>query len=315
MIGISILGKVHKKKEICQDSFCCFSSLKNKVSALMVSDGAGSYSYSNYGSSILCAEIINKISLSEINLLKKNEWWIETIYKIRSLLEQKIIANQKLHIKEFSATLLGCVIFNEEKLVLTVHIGDGHIVGFEGDKGKILSLPENGEYAGETVFFTRENFEKHLRINIFPIGNLSSFFLFTDGIDPISIKNQKISNVFLPPLNKYLLNDQISDEIKYKAVNSKLIEAAQLGYCYDDMTLVWHKSNFMEFDTYESQFKKRYDYIPEENTYISTQDNKLKKLPKNIPEENVYMTAHWTIYLSLLCAIGSLCLLINGAFL
>ena len=41
----------------------------------------------------------------------------------------------------------------------------------------------------------------------------------------------------------------------------------------------------MKFDTYDIQFKKRYDYIPEENTHISTQDNKLKKLPRNIPEE------------------------------
>ena len=82
MIGISIIGKVHKKKETCQDSFCCFSSLNNNISAFMVSDGAGSYPYSNYGSSILCEEIINEISVAKVSLVKQNEWWIKTIYKI-----------------------------------------------------------------------------------------------------------------------------------------------------------------------------------------------------------------------------------------
>lgn len=39
-----------------------------------------------------------------------------------------------------------------------------------------------------------------------------------------------------------------------------------------------------------------------------------KTLPKNVPAENVYMTAHWTVYVSYGCLLGSLYLLINGAF-
>ena len=43
-------------------------------------------------------------------------------------------------------------------------------------------------------------------------------------------------------------------------------------------------------------------------------DNKEKKIPNHIPKENVYMTAHWMVYVSYACLLGSLYLLINGAF-
>ena len=43
-------------------------------------------------------------------------------------------------------------------------------------------------------------------------------------------------------------------------------------------------------------------------------DNSEKKIPNHIPKENVYMTAHWMIYVSYACFLGSLYLLINGAF-
>ena len=39
-----------------------------------------------------------------------------------------------------------------------------------------------------------------------------------------------------------------------------------------------------------------------------------KNIPKHIPKENVYMTAHWMVYVSYACLLGSLYLLINGAF-
>ena len=41
---------------------------------------------------------------------------------------------------------------------------------------------------------------------------------------------------------------------------------------------------------------------------------KSKNIPKHIPKENVYMTAHWMVYVSYACLLGSLYLLINGAF-
>ena len=41
---------------------------------------------------------------------------------------------------------------------------------------------------------------------------------------------------------------------------------------------------------------------------------KFKNIPKHIPKENVYMTAHWMVYVSYACLLGSLYLLINGAF-
>ena len=43
-------------------------------------------------------------------------------------------------------------------------------------------------------------------------------------------------------------------------------------------------------------------------------NKKQKPLPKNVPAENVYMSTHWTIYISYGCLLGSVYLLINGAF-
>ena len=41
---------------------------------------------------------------------------------------------------------------------------------------------------------------------------------------------------------------------------------------------------------------------------------KNKNIPKHIPKENVYMKAHLMVYVSYACLLGSLYLLINGAF-
>ena len=43
-------------------------------------------------------------------------------------------------------------------------------------------------------------------------------------------------------------------------------------------------------------------------------ENQIKKRPEHVHDENVYMTTHWSVYLGYICALGTLYLLINGAF-
>ena len=83
MFAKLITGKNHiKKSEVCQDNWRAYYSINNKLTILVLSDGAGSSKKSNIGSKLICEEIINECSNYTIKEVKDREWWIKLIKNV-----------------------------------------------------------------------------------------------------------------------------------------------------------------------------------------------------------------------------------------
>jgi hypothetical protein len=89
--------------------------------------------------------------------------------------------------RAFASTLVMLVATGES--VLTVHVGDGAVVGRSGgDDWSTLSAPENGEYASMTYFLTDDPAPR-LRISRFS-GAFTALAVFSDGIENLVLDHK-----------------------------------------------------------------------------------------------------------------------------
>ena len=83
-------------------------------------------------------------------------------------------------ITKMSSTML-CVAVKDGKAVVC-HIGDGVIGALTDDGVKIVSKPDNGEFASTTYFIASSVASEHLRIQKFPLNGEHAFFMMSDGV-------------------------------------------------------------------------------------------------------------------------------------
>lgn len=151
----------------------------------IVCDGAGSAEFGGEGAWIACRTL--KVALrqhfqSRTGLPSDDDVWI-LIDLTRDRLGQAAEKRARSR-KAFASTLL--VVAEIDGQVLTVHVGDGAVVGRSVESGWVtLSHPENGEYASATYFLTDDPLPK-LRISR-PAGEYSGFAVFSDGIENLAL--------------------------------------------------------------------------------------------------------------------------------
>jgi hypothetical protein len=88
--------------------------------------------------------------------------------------------------RDFACTLVAVIA--DAKQAVTVHIGDGAIVG-RSDNGSLqtLSTPDHGEYASTTYFLTDERVDgSSLRIRRH-LGGYTSLALMSDGLERLAL--------------------------------------------------------------------------------------------------------------------------------
>jgi len=176
--NISVIGKGHLKlNKVCQDHS---KKYEKKINILTLADGAGSKSHSHIASKLLTKEICK--------YLKKNFDKIyegEYIYVRENLMTYLL---EKLKNKQYSLSLnsidqlastLLFVAIKDNKFI-TGHIGDGVIGYVKNDELKVISKPENGEYANST-YFIHPKFKNMLRLGKGELKNITGFILMTDG--------------------------------------------------------------------------------------------------------------------------------------
>lgn len=162
VLGVSILGRSHKEKQVpCQD-FHMFRDCGNGWHVFVLSDGAGSAKLSEFGSQKTCQTVLNYVCelISEKQWNEKNyeptelEWYIE----IRSIFEKtklyfRDIANMSDFAteKDYSSTIMVCV--KTPSMLLSAHIGDGRM-GYRDEDclWHSLIVPHKGEEANQTIF-------------------------------------------------------------------------------------------------------------------------------------------------------------------
>ena len=219
IVAASKRGRSHSQEAKPRDDHFKLSHVDNGWYIMAVADGAGSAKYSREGSRLACEEVVNYCTLQLLNCkpfeeavclynLPKDESENEArkivgdyIYKIvgtAAFKAHKAInaeAALKQHPpKQYATTLLLaiCKKFDFGWFIATFWVGDGAICLYDKEKhtSKILGIPDEGEYAGQTRFLTMPDiftdstsFYKRLRFNI--VDDFTALFLMSDGVsDP-----------------------------------------------------------------------------------------------------------------------------------
>lgn len=198
--GGSVMGKYHIDHNIpCQDAHYV-DKLEGCWQIAVVSDGAGSYENSHYGSQYIVANMASTI----IKYLKKYKWFnkgslptrknwrnisIKTIKDLRKQL--KVYAKEEgFPFSSLGATVI--VMIFSPKGCLTFHVGDGRCaVLTKSDEWIPTSVPFMGDEAGSTVFLTTSWLLKHQDdcIKTFIIRKpLKAIVALSDGMENYSFQ-------------------------------------------------------------------------------------------------------------------------------
>lgn len=220
----------------CQDA----SAFQHRGEWLMavVCDGAGSAASSHVGSTVICAQVIEKLSaqadvLASLDAADFDSLITEILGEVRDGLDAHArIA--KADLRDYAATVVGAVMGPTHGWFF--HIGDGLGVARHAD-GDTLSLPENGEYANETYFLSGSQWRDHLRIT--PIDQPTSrLMLMSDGAMPFVMAkgHQAVYAPFVDPVERFLRD--ADENVGAKALAATLDDPRTCEITSDDKTLL-----------------------------------------------------------------------------
>lgn len=219
IVAASKRGRSHAQEGKPRDDHFKMKHTDNGWYIMAVADGAGSAKFSREGSRIACEESVN-FCIVQLNSNKEFENAIarydelkgegendarkivgDYIYKIvgtAAFKAHKAInaeaAMAKNQPKQYATTLLLtiCKKFPFGWFLASFWVGDGAICLYDrqAHTAKILGVPDEGEYAGQTRFLTMPEIFKdaaslyqRLRFNI--VNDFTALFLMTDGVsDP-----------------------------------------------------------------------------------------------------------------------------------
>lgn len=196
VVGASVVGKSHLDNipPFCQDSHCLEGDGKNPHWGIaVVCDGAGSATYSHYGSQFVAEKtseffkkIVKKLGWYK-GVLPTQERWHDAAKQVLSEVRRnlELYANKEnIEFKALACTVI-VVIFSPAGLLVT-HIGDGR-GGYRNDKGEWKSFltPFKGEEANQTVFITSDiwsDTNKYIESRIIT-ERITAFVLMSDGCE------------------------------------------------------------------------------------------------------------------------------------
>ena len=239
IIASSITGPSHLNRgEKCQDHFNFFSKNENFIG--IISDGAGSKDYGKIGARIICDSFVD--IFKKTNYRNAEEKIIKAIKlaRKRAILHRMNKTKSSGNLSDFSATLLGVMMFKNKGYFF--HIGDGAAIGFNHEELENFStsMPHNGKYSNETFFYTMNDWQNHLRIT--PIENFNRIVLMSDGVSNFAFKKKtnELENNFIKPIDSFLSNTKLKSKAVIALKNTLNNKEAQ-KLSSDDKTLLWAK--------------------------------------------------------------------------
>jgi hypothetical protein len=205
-IGACSTGSSHIRAGTgCQDSASCMDLAAEDGSVLLavVSDGAGSATFSSIGSRLVVAGFVRSV-VSHLRKDRRGEdlseqhvrQWLDDV---RDRIFQAAEALNTVP-RQLAATLVGAIVWPDRAIVC--HVGDGACVLKQRDSEtwEVPSWPAHGEYASSTFFVTDDPEPKldFIRVD----GEFSDVAVFSDGIERLALDfhNKTASERFFNPM-------------------------------------------------------------------------------------------------------------------
>ncbi len=261
-IACSEIGTSHQKSGLpCQD-YTEFIRLNDggktadngEIIIGAVSDGAGSFKYSDVGSKLAVETALNTLQLwpkwlkekqkdSSPEILKESaeKAFAKTFREVKEAFDKKA-GEKSCSPKDFSCTLL--VVVTTPNWLAAMQIGDGFIVTKKPESEyQLLFHPSKGEYANETTFVTASNALEKMQVKTL-FGKQKFICVASDGLERIAINlkdwqpHPGFFEMFekaleIRPENEEKLSTQ--DWLKSDAVNKKTDDDKTILLC-------WHES-------------------------------------------------------------------------
>ena len=158
---------------------------------MAVSDGAGSGRYSQFGSQAACAAGVASLARQ----LDRNRAIAVKGHLLRSALQRAVRSARRsvidtahrsagaANVNDYACTVM--LVLASERLVGVAHVGDGCVVAGDGDEWRLLSKPDNGEFANETKFLT--NPRNLPRIAVTSGSGVRCVAAITDGLQDVAL--------------------------------------------------------------------------------------------------------------------------------
>ena len=191
-VGVSLRGSSHvKTDQPCQDVHA-FALLPRETLVAAVADGAGTAALAEVG-----AELAVKAAVETLReRLEKDpltdapeEAWRTLLHEaMRAALEavEREAATRGTPGRDFACTL-GVAVARPD-MVAAVQVGDGSVVGADGD-GAVFSIlrPVSGEYLNETTFLISPGALEQIQFARHT-GKISRLAMLTDGLQMLALK-------------------------------------------------------------------------------------------------------------------------------
>lgn len=151
------------------------------VQVLCLADGAGSASHSEFGAQAVvdegCAALLERFddfAASDDGAGVKVEFLDRLLSKVASVADR-----HNLELRDLASTFL-CVAVSGNKFV-GAHIGDGVIGYLKDGELKVISAPDNNEFANQTTFVTSSRAAESMRLFRGSLDGIAGFILMSDG--------------------------------------------------------------------------------------------------------------------------------------
>ena len=173
--------------EPCQD-YAAFAS-SNDVYVVCLADGAGTRRQSQHGAQAIVEGTTRYLThcFDRLFSMEDKEKVAHIVKLLRNILT-KAARENKCRPRDLASTFLAVAV--KEDRFIAMHVGDGVIGASCKDGLKVISMPENGEYANTTVFTTAADLSEHVRIQSGNVSSVAGFILMSDGAsDTLHVHN------------------------------------------------------------------------------------------------------------------------------
>ena len=242
--GASVIGKQHEQAGgQCEDAWSCARRALQRgheVVAVCLSDGAGSAANGRAGARIVSRALAYWLVANADKVIggTANDQKRVIVSPLKRVLRRAALRNGAT-LRSYACTVVATLTTTDGRW-LTVHIGDGAIVGAFAGTLRIVSAPQKGEFANETFFVTDDDSLESVQIQSGEAGDPDpppeAFALFTDGIEGLLINRRtgEISRV-LADMFGWLKNNAESDVSAALDTNLKRVFRERTN---DDCSLV-----------------------------------------------------------------------------